>query len=75
MSTLLDRAVDTVRALPSPDQDAIARVMLALAGEDSETEPLDPAHLPSVLEGMAQAQRGEFATTAEVEAAFRRYDV
>jgi len=75
MSTLLDRAFDTVRALPSADQDDIARVMLALAGEDFETEPLDPGHLPSVLEGMAQARLGEFATTAEVEAAFRRYDV
>jgi hypothetical protein len=30
-------------------------------------------HLPAVLEGLTQAKRREFATDAEVEAAFRRF--
>lgn len=41
---------------------------------DDEPEPVDMAHLPAVLEGLAEAKRREFATPARVEAAFRRFD-
>lgn len=75
MSELLDRAVDIVRALPADERNEIARVMLALADTDREAEPLDPAHLAAVLDGLAQAERGEFATPEQVEATFRRFDV
>jgi plasmid stabilization system protein ParE len=40
------------------------------AGDRNEPEPIDPAHLSDVLESLAQAKRREFATDAEVEAAF-----
>jgi hypothetical protein len=63
-----------VRLLLPKNQDDIARAMLALAGDESEPENIDPAHLPDVLEGLAQAKRREFATDIEVEAAFRRFD-
>lgn len=72
MSELLDQAVDTVRGLTPARQDEIARAMLALAG--AEPEPVDPAHLAAVLEGLAQAGRRTFATPEQVEAAFRRFD-
>jgi hypothetical protein len=39
----------------------------------SEPE-IDPAHLPAVREGLSQAERRRFASEAEVEAAFRRFD-
>lgn len=71
MGKLLDQAVATVRALPSDEQDEIAQAMLALAG--AEPEPINPAHLPAVLEGLAQTRRREFASPAEVEAAFRLF--
>jgi hypothetical protein len=74
MSKLLDEAVDAVRALPPALQEEIARAMLALAANDAEPEPIDPAHLPAVLEGLAQARRGERSTPEQVEAAFRRFD-
>jgi hypothetical protein len=48
--------------------------MLQLASSPDEPEAIDPAHLSAVLEGLAQAERREFATDAEVEAAFRRFD-
>lgn len=41
---------------------------------DTDPEPIDPAHLPAVLEGLAQAKRRDFATEEEVEAAFRSFD-
>jgi hypothetical protein len=74
MTKLLEQALEAVRRLPAESQDQIAHAMLALAGKDGEPESIDPAHLPDVLEGLAQARRRQFATDAEVEAAFRRFD-
>ena len=48
--------------------------MLRLAASGGEPEPIDPAHLDAVLEGLGQAKRHEIATDAEVAAAFRRFD-
>jgi len=73
MTKLLEKAVETVRKLSADSQDAIARAMLELADE-SEPEDIDPADLPAVLEGLAQARRGEYASVADVEAAFRRFE-
>jgi hypothetical protein len=74
MTKLLDHALEAVRRLPADAQDEIARAMLALAGDEGEAEAIDPAHLPDVLESLAQARRRQFATDAEVKAAFRRFD-
>ena len=74
MTKLLQKALEAVRLLPPENQDEIARAMLALARDESEPEELDPARLADVLEGLAQAKRREFASDAEVEAAFRRFD-
>ena len=73
MTKLMEKALEAVRRLPPDSQDEIARAMLTLAGED-EPEPIDAAHLSDVLESLAQAQRRRFATDAEVEAAFRRFE-
>jgi hypothetical protein len=74
MTKLLEQALAAVRRLSPESQDEIARVMLDLSSRDGEPEEIDAAHLPAVLEGLAQAKRREFATDAEVEAAFRRFD-
>jgi len=74
MTKLLEKALEIVRQLPPDSQDEIARAMLTLAGDDGEPEEIDPAHLSGVLESLARAKRREFATDAEVEAAFRRFD-
>jgi DNA-binding TFAR19-related protein (PDSD5 family) len=74
MTELLENAVEAVRRLAPEAQDQIARAMLQLAEDDGEPEPIDPADLSAVLEGLAQADRREFASDVEVEAAFRRFD-
>ncbi|TMJ27339.1 MAG: hypothetical protein E6G88_14305 [Alphaproteobacteria bacterium] len=74
MTKLLEQALEAVRRLPPGSQDEIARAMLQLAASDGEPEEIDAAHLPAVLEGLAQAKRRQFASDAEVEAAFRRFD-
>jgi Ca2+-binding EF-hand superfamily protein len=73
MTKLLEKALEAVRQLPPDSQDEIARAMLNLANSE-EPEGIDPTHLPDVLESLAQAKRREFASDADVEAAFRRFD-
>lgn len=73
MTKLLEEALEAVRRLPASSQDEIARAMLNLAG-DERPESVAPGDLAAVLEGLAQSQRREFASDAEVEAAFRRFD-
>jgi hypothetical protein len=74
MTKLIEKAVEIVRGLPPESQDEIAHAMLSLAGSEAEPEEIEPAHLPDVLESLARAKCREFATDAEVEAAFRRFD-
>jgi len=74
MTKLLQKALEAVRLLPPENQDEIARAMLAMARDEGELERIDPARLPDVLEGLAQAKRREFASDAEIEAAFRRFE-
>ena len=74
MTKLLEKALQGVRQLPPENQDEIARAMLTLAGDEGEVEEIDPAHVQDVLESLAQAKRRQFATDAEVEAAFRRFE-
>jgi hypothetical protein len=74
MTKLLEKALEAVRQLPPESQDEIAQAMLYFAAADGEPEPIDPAHISDVLESLAQAKRRQFATDAEVEAAFRRFE-
>lgn len=74
MTECLDHAFQAARALPPEAHDEIARLMLHLAADDGQPEEIDPAHLPDVLKSLGQAKRREFATDAEVEAAFRRFE-
>ncbi len=74
MTKLLEQALEVVRRLPAEKQDEIARAMLALVDAHRQPESIDPSHLTDVQESLAQAKRLEFATDAQVEAAFRRFD-
>jgi hypothetical protein len=60
MTKLLENALEAVRQLPPDSQDEIARLMLSLTGSQGESEEIDPAHLPDVLESLAQAQAAAF---------------
>ena len=73
MSALLDKALSVVRALADDEQDDIARAMLSLASDDEAVEPIDPTHLPAVLEAIDQARRGEYAAPGVAEAALARF--
>jgi DNA-binding TFAR19-related protein (PDSD5 family) len=74
MTKLLEDAFEAARRLSPEAQDQVARAILHLAANGGEPEEIDATDLAGVLEGLAQAKRREFATEAEIEAAFRRFD-
>ena len=73
MTDLLDRAVETVRALPPEVQDDLARLLLQLAGEEQAGLPLTPEEEASFAESLAQAERGEFASDEEIRAIWAKH--
>ena len=74
MTELLERAFEAARRLPPERQDEVARAILYLAKRGGAPEEIASGDLTAVLEALAQANQGEFATDAEIEAAFRRFE-
>jgi len=75
MTKLFEQALEAIRKLSPETQDEIARAILTLAKiDEGEPEDIDPTHLPDVLVSLAQAKHRQFASDAEVEAAFRRFE-
>ena len=75
MTTLLDQAIRTVRELPPETQDALARILLQLAGEDQPVLQLSAAEEASFEESLAQADRREFATDEQVRAIWAKHNL
>ena len=75
MTNLLDRAVANLQALPSAEQDEVARLLLQWIGEEQAPIPLGAEEEASFAESLAQADRGEFASDAEVEAIWAKHGV
>ena len=73
MTELLKRAVETVRALPPEAQDAVARFLLDLVGDDEPAIQLTTEEEASLDESLAQAERGEFATDEQVRAIWAKH--
>ncbi len=72
MTKLLERAFQKVRELPDQDQDALARALLSITGEDTAIVHLDDETRAAVEEGLAQAERGEFVPDDVVAEADKR---
>lgn len=74
MTKLFEQALAAVRSLDPQEQDRIAEMMLAMS-QTTEPETVPTDQLQAVLEGLADAQDGRFASHADVCAAFKRFDV
>jgi predicted transcriptional regulator len=75
MTKLLEKAIAQARSLPPEEQDTLAAVLLAMTDEGTGSVPLDDDTRAAIREGLAQARRGEFASDAEVEALWKRFDL
>ena len=72
MMKVLEDAIDKVRKLPEERQAYVAEVLeqIAAAGSDPFTVPGE--HRAAVLEGLAQADRGDFVDDDEMEALWKK---
>jgi hypothetical protein len=68
MTMLLERAVETVRALPPEAQDVVARFLLQLTHEDEGAIPLTAEEEADLAAADEEVARGDFATDDEVAA-------
>ncbi|CAN2534840.1 hypothetical+protein [Methylocapsa aurea] len=54
-------------------QDDLARVILALTGDEASIVPLTAAEEASFEESITQAERGEFATDEQISAIWSKH--
>ena len=73
MTDLMERALATVRGWPAERQDEAAELLLALDRLGTSPFRAGADDLRAIDEALAQLERGEFATDAEVAAAFARF--
>jgi hypothetical protein len=72
MTELLEQAIAEIRELPEVDQDRAAGLLLTFIANRKPPEPLDPETRAAILEGLAQAHRGELVSDEEMTAFFAR---
>jgi predicted transcriptional regulator len=73
MTKLLEQAIEKVRELPEHEQDEAAEVLLILLSKLREPVRLDDETRAAIREGLAQAERGEFASDEEMAEFFKRH--
>lgn len=73
MTQLLEQAVESVRTLPPEAQDALARFLLQVAGEDQSVIQLTPEEEADLAEADAEIERGEFATDEQMRAIWAKH--
>ncbi len=73
MTKLLEDAMDRVRALPPDLQDEIARLVLSLVGDEDGPVVLTPQEDAAIARSMEAADRGEFATDAQLRAVWAKH--
>ena len=72
MIKALESAIAQIKDLPLERQAYAALVLKQIAADDGTSFEVPDEHRAAVLEGLAQAERGEFATDADVERALLR---
>jgi len=63
MTKLLEQGIEAVRGLPADRQDMAGELLLGLAGVVHSEYQLTPEQITDLKAGVAEADRGEFATT------------
>jgi len=72
MTDLMEKALAAVGRWSASRQNEAAELLLAL-DRLGATYTASPEELAAIDEALVQAERGEFASDAEVEAAFQRF--
>lgn len=69
----IDAILERVRSWPPERQEDAANVLLAMEAEGTAPYELSEEERADLEEGLAEADRGEFATEEEVAAVFARF--
>jgi predicted transcriptional regulator len=69
----IDAILERVRTWPPERQEDAANVLLAMEAEGMAPYELSEEERRDIEEGLAEADRGEFATEEEIAAIFARY--
>jgi hypothetical protein len=72
MTKVLEDAIEKVRRLPEHRQAYVAEVLEQIAAAGSDIFVVPEEHRGAVLEGLGQADRGEFATDDEMAALWKK---
>lgn len=72
MIKALETAIAQIRDLPPERQAYAALVLKQIAADDGAPFEVPAEHRAAVLQGLAQAERGEFASDADTERALHR---
>jgi len=73
MTELLERAVEALRGLPPETQDAVARVLLKLAGDEPSIAWLTPDEEESLRASLLEAEGGEFEADDAIRALWAKH--
>ena len=72
MTTILEDAIEKVRRLPEDRQVYVAEVLEQIASAGSGLFVVPDEHRAEVLEGLEQAERGEFVSDHEMAAFWKK---
>jgi predicted transcriptional regulator len=72
MTKILEDAIEKVRKLPEDRQAYVAEVLEQIAAAGSDVFPVPEGHRAAVLEGLQQAERGEFMSDDEMAALWKK---
>ena len=73
MTKLLEQAFEAARSLPPAMQDDVARLIMAMTGEELPVVQLTAEEEASFEESLAQAERGDFATDDQIRAIWAKH--
>jgi predicted transcriptional regulator len=72
MTKVLEDAIEKVRRLPEDRQVYVAEILEQIAAAGSDPFVVPESHRAAVLEGLAEAQRGEFVSDEEMAALWKK---
>jgi predicted transcriptional regulator len=72
MTKVLEDVIEKVRRLPEDRQAYVAEVLEQIVANDGDLFVVPDEHRAAVLEGLGQAERGEFATDQEMATLWKK---
>ena len=73
MNSTLQRLLPAIEQWPDEDQEALAEAAREIAASRTGAYSMSPEEEAAVAEGLAQAERGEFASDNEIAEVWKRF--